>query len=514
MEQTYDQIIRYLKLIQARRHLFITVSLLVMSIIVWGSYFIPEKYEASSTIIIEKNVIEDLVRGIAVTPSMTERIRVLRDTLLGRSLVLDVLRKLDLDASAKDKKELEELIMKYQEKTGIKVKKNNLITVSFKHSDPRIAKKFVNTLVNEYVEKNIFAKRQEATDATNFLKSQVEYFKNKMDEGERKIIEFRKSQGIFVAMDERAIINDIKRFTSEIEEIKMKKNELSARRKGIQKQLKEEPKTVAIFSSVDAQASIGAMEKQLAQLLTKYTENYPEVIRLKAEIETLKKQKGLAPGANNETESEISTINPVYQELRQRLLEIDAELTALKAKEEHLTGLIAQKKKELKYIPESRKKLADLQQERDAYRGVYERLVERLGQSEVSKQMEIADKASTFRVIEPAIVPQIPVSPNRKLLILVGIIVGFLSGFGLIFLLDYMDDSIKSVDAIKSMGFSVIAVIPAMRTPQQINKTRKKDKIVFGIAGIYLVVILGVLSLEILGIPHIGEAINGLFNIG
>jgi polysaccharide chain length determinant protein (PEP-CTERM system associated) len=515
MEETYAEIMRYLKLIVMRRYLFILVSLAVMSIIVWGSYFIPEKYEASSTIIIEKNVIKDLVKGIAITPSMTERIKVLRDVLLSRSLVLDVLRKLDLDMEAKNEQDLEKLILKYQESTKIKIKNKNLITVSIVHGDPIIARDYVNSLVNEYVEKNIFAKRQEAADATDFLKSQVEYFKEKMDKAEKEIIEFRKSQGIYVAMDERSVINDIKKFSSDIESLKMKRNELIATRQSLREQLKKEPRTVAIFSSSNMQQSIGGLEKKLAMLLSKYTENYPEVIRLKAEIETLRRQRNTSnPQISERSESEISTINPVYQDLKQQLLNIETKLTALNARERHLKDLIDQKKLELRQIPESKKKLADLQQERNAYRGVYERLLERLGQSEVSEQMEIEDKASTFRIIEPAIKPQIPVSPNRKRIILVGILLGFAAGFGLIFLLDYLDDSIKSVDTLKAFGLPVMAVIPTIKSEEVVKRTKRKDKLVFSMAGLYMMLILSVFAMEMLGLPYVDRFIAGIFLSG
>ena len=102
MEQQHQEIQRYLKLIIQKRYVFIPLSLCIMSIIVWGSYSIPKKYKAQSIIFIERNVIEELVRGIAITPSMESRIKVLRDTMLGRSLVLSVLRKHDLSAEAEN----------------------------------------------------------------------------------------------------------------------------------------------------------------------------------------------------------------------------------------------------------------------------------------------------------------------------------------------------------------------------------------------------------------------------
>ncbi len=511
MKDLYSEMLRYRKLIIKKRYLFILLSLVIMSIIVWSSYLIPNKYEAKSVIFIERNVIEQLVKGIAITPSMDARIKVLRDIMLGRSLVLNVLRNLDLDTQAKNDKELEMMIVGFQKKTNITVRNNSLITVSFIHRDPTLAKNYINNIVNEYLEKNIFAKREEAYDAAKFLKKQVAFFKGKMDKGEDKIIKFRQQQGIYIALDERSMIDAIKAYSNKIEQIEIKRNELVAIKNSIKRQLEGvEPFTITMFTMSESGGGIEILENRVEQLLVKYTENYPEVIKLKAEIEVLKSQNSNSPEDffNDERDSETSSTNPVYQGLKQRHVEVETEISALNAQQEYLSGLIKKKEEDLRDVPESRKKLADLEKERDSFKSVYGQLLIRLGQSEVSKQMEIEDKATTFRIIEPAIMPSIPVSPNRINLILAGIIFGFIGAFGIIFLLDYIDDSVKTFDTLKTFGLPVLAIIPGIQNSEEIIKRRKKDVLLYSIAGLYMVCILGVLTMEYLGFTYVEEFIR------
>lgn len=498
-----EELLRYIRLLVEKRHRFIIISVCIMSIIIWGSYFIPRKYEAKSVIFIERNVIEELVKGIAITPSMAARISVLRDTMLGRSLIQSVLRKLDLASVAKNDTELEHMIVGFQKRTAIK-DRDNLITISFIDKDPQLAKNYINTLVDEYVEKNIFAKREEAYDASKFLNRQVNFFKEKMDKGDEAIVKFRQEQGIYVAMDEGAIIKEIREHKGEIERLKIRENELTATKQSIEKQFeKEAPFTVTMFNSRDVARTIESLENRVRQLLISYTDNYPEVIKLRAEIETLKNPGTDQQSSVGQSDSEVSAINPVYQELKQRLMEIDTEIEAVKAKEKYMRALIDKKEEDLKNVPEDRKKLADLEQERDSYRSVYEQLLGRLGQSEVSKQMEIEDKATTFRIIEPAVLPKIPISPDRKILILAGILFGFLGGFGIIFLLDNIDDSVKNVDALKSLGMPILAIIPYIQSSEDRIRSRKKDLLIFGLTGLYMISILGVLAMEYLGLPYV-----------
>ena len=72
----------------------------------------------------------------------------------------------------------------------------------------------------------------------------------------------------------------------------------------------------------------------------------------------------------------------------------------------------------LRNFPEDKKALNDLERERAMQASIYEQLLQRVGVSEVSKQMEVADKATTFRIVDPAILPTKPVGTKRILLML------------------------------------------------------------------------------------------------
>ncbi len=507
------EIMRYLKLIYTKRYLYTTIALSVMSLIVWGSYFIPKQYKAKSTVFIEQNVIEQLVKGIAITPNMNARIKVLRDTMLGRSLVLSVIKKLDLDVEAKDDAALEQIIVNFQKTTKIRVNRNGLISVSLIHRNASLARDYVNTLVNEYVENNIFAKREEAYDATRFLNTQVDFFKNRMDMSEDAIIKFRQEQGIYISLDEGRLIKEIKGYTTEIEKMKIDRNEMLAQNKSMEKQLKEEkPLSVTTISSKGMEGTIGVLQNRLRQLLLRYTESYPEVLKVRAEIEAIKQlqEEPLSADSPELADSQISAVNPVYQDLKQQMIEVESRIHAIDSRTNDIIALIKEKKEELKNIPESKKKLRDLEKERDSFYGVYQKLLERLGQSEVSKQMEIEDKASTFRIIEPAIMPTIPVSPDRVLIILAGIALGLGAGIGVIFVLDHLDNSVKTLDILKSFGYPILAVIPLMEIDDEVARVRKKDILVFSIAGIYMLCILGTLTMEYLGVTVIEDIMSNL----
>jgi len=511
MNLQHSELQKYLKALNKGKYFFIILSLSIMSVIIWGSYFLPKRYEAKSTIFIESNVIKNLVKGIAVSPSMEDRIRVLRYAMLSRDIVSKVLT--DLDVDTKDTKEFEEKILSYQKYTQISVKGNDLFIASIRDPNPKFAMNYINTLVRRYVEENISSKREESYGANRFLNEQIVQFKEKLDKADEKIINFRREKGIYMAVDEGSLMKEIKELSKEIDNINVMRNQLMATKNITQTQLKnEDPMTVAFSRhSGSDNATITALENKMKQLLVKYTDNYPEVIKIKAEIEALKKQAEAKPKdapSGDTTEPEMSTMNPIYQQLKQTFLQTETEIDALDARKRQLSALIGRKESELRNIPEGKKILGDLEKERDSHKNIYEQLLTRVGQSEVSKEMEIEDKATTFRIVDPAVLPMKPVSPDRVKLIFIGIFLGILGGIGGVVARENFSPSVNSLKTLKNLGVEVLAVIPRIFNEEEQQVKAKKDKLVYSIAGSYLCVIGLLLVHELMGLTYIDSFFN------
>ncbi len=502
MELPTGELKKYLKVVLKRKTLFIVLSLCVMSVVIWGSYFLPKKYKAESTVFIEQNVIKELVKGIAITPSMEDRLRVIRYAMLSRGLVLKVFKDLDLDSKAINDKQLEEMVQDFQLRTSITVKGNDLFIVSILNKSPKLARDYVNTLVRRYVEENVSSKREEAYGAGRFLSEQMASQKEKLDKAEQAVIKYRQEKGIYLAQDEKKIITDIKYYRDQLEGLKIEKNELAATSSSIKNQLKGvDQYSVSVMKHTENR-SVKALQKKIDALLVRYTENYPEVVKLKAEIEALKNQGAIQKDAEKSTEPEQSAINPIYQELTQRELQAEAGIQANDAKQKQIGALIAARETELRNIPPSRLKLGDLEQERDAAKELYTKLLERQGQSDVSKEMEVADKSTTFRIVDPAVLPQKPASPNRVMISLAAIFLGLAGGLGGVFVRDGVDTSVKRAKTLRDLGFQVLAVIPRIHNEEAAQAVMKKDRKLYAIAGSYLIVLCVTMLLEIAGFSY------------
>ena len=510
MEQNFKEIYRYLGAAYRHRLVAVVVALLVMTLVGAYTFTLPKIYQADSTVFIERSVIDSLVKGIAVTANLNDKVRVLKYALLSRDLIVKTLEKIDSKIFTKSKPEQQNYIASLQKKIKIGVRGSDLFTVTLDGPDPVFVQKFVNTLVGQYMESNISLKRDEAYGANRFLEEQIQSFKQKLEKTEDAITDFRNKQGIFFTVDEKTTLEEIKEYTKEIEKLELMIASMTSKKKQLKEQLAGMSPTVESIFSMDTGSEDGmsspqlvAMEQRLNDLRLRYTESYPEIVRLKFEINSLRQrleaqsQDGMA---QDEVAggSKMTSFNPLYLDVQQRLLEVQGELSDARSKKQSLDQMIAKRKIELKNVPETRKQLNVLVQERNSYQKLYQELLGRMGKAEVSKQMEIGNKAATFRVVDAAILPETPISPNLMKMLLLAIVAGLASAAGIIFLFENLDNRLRDPGLLESYGVEVIAIIPNIVDHQEMRRRRRKDLLLVTISGVYFCCFLGVFAFQML----------------
>jgi succinoglycan biosynthesis transport protein ExoP len=442
-ESTELDIGRYLSLIYKKRILFALTAMAITAAVVIISYLLPKQYEAKSMIFIDRNYLNELLKDVTVAPSFDEKIKALETVIKSRSLLLKVMSDLDLDTNGRSPDQIEALLKQFQDKTdvGVEINKVNrrdldLFTVSYKDSDPKLASNYVNTLVRKYIEGSLSLHREETYGANRFIMEQIDIFQKKIDQTEAQIEKLRKDRGV---------VSD---------------------------------------------GRLQLLQKKLQQLLGQYTENHPEVVKLKMEIAEVKNSKrDSAKTRGSDTDAPASGPGAeTEQGAASGSAAVPGSASDIPAGKTNL--------------------LKDLERQRDSTKKVYEELLATLGKSEVSTQVEVQAKAGSFRILDPAVVPSKPVSPDMLKMILLGVLGGIAAGIGIIIGQDYLDTSVRSVKTLKKLGLPVLAVIPTIQTQQEATAIRKKDGMLYTAVGLYLTALLAVVTMEIMELPYIGNFVD------
>ncbi|MDY0212678.1 MAG: GNVR domain-containing protein [Desulfuromonadaceae bacterium] len=522
MNSYYEQVKNYLQILYNRRYLFLIVAVSVSLAIIIGSFFSAKQYEAKSTVFIEKNVVNSLLQGLTVTPSMSDRIRVLRYHMLSRDIISRVLKKMDMDVKMQTPAAFEGLIRQCQEKTNINMKGDDLFFVSLVSSDQRFARDYINTLVHTYVEENISSKREESFGADRFLSEQVKFYKQKLNKVEDEIYVYRKKTGIFSTVTEASIIENMDKLEEAIRALQGKKNELMATARTINEQLTSMQNAASsgrtgitgfdMFGGSVDEMRLEAMQSQLDALLMLYNDSYPAIVRLRYQIQALENSIALNEPSVAEPVFEVfnPVEDPIFVDLKMRMNSAQSDLNALKAREQELKTQIYTNKEMLEKFPQDKKALAEMERERAMVKNVYETLLQRVGMAEVSKQMEISDKATTFRIVDPAILPTVPVGVKRLYKMFFGVLVGIGVAIGIVVVREQLDDTVRNADVLRSKGITVIAEIPLMFSEEDTLKRKKWDRLVYTYSGICLGLITLLLLHDVLGFSFLDRLVAAI----
>jgi polysaccharide chain length determinant protein (PEP-CTERM system associated) len=503
------EIKRYLGLIQRRKYIVLSVVLGVLSLFTWGSFLIPKTYESSCTVAIENaGIVKPIIQGPGVSVSTVERQRNIRNRITSRSLIERVIKKLNLDAGFKYPSQDDELAATIQKGIFVTMQsfgesESDLFTVAYRGDNPSAVQKMADTLVQEFINNSIAYQRSDAVGAYEFIEDQITEYKAKLEASDKAIRKFRELHPQMIPQNENVIVGRLGTFQDAIVDGEIRKKELLRKRESLQKQLSGEKElTVAFVSNEESPESrLNFLNSQLMILMTKYTESYPEVLKVKSEIDELQKQIAQTSTGvkGNDTRGEMKAMNPVYRQIKEELQKTDTELDSLKARLEELAVQQNANRQVLGRMPKEQEEWSKLQRDRNVTQKVYDDLLEKLESARVSKNLELADKSTRYRVVDPPLLPRVPVKPNRVLLILAGLMAGIASGVCTAVGLDYLNSSFKDEDSLqKALNLPVLAAIPAIVTDADVLKEKMMDKKVFTAAAAYLSLIGVVLIADIL----------------
>ena len=510
---------RYWGLIIRRKYLALLVGFSVLALFTLASYVMPKTYEANSTIFIQRStLINPLIQGVGVAGNIEEGLRTLRDSMTTRNILSRVIKKLDLDPGNSPQK-IEAMVEGIRKNVSITIKGGSdgreaadLFTISYRGSDPNKVKDIVNTLVGEYIAETLGYRRSDAYGAFEFVQSQLTEYKGKLEESDKAIREFREKHPDIVPQTEGAVLTRMETFQTQKIDADIKVQELMRRKDNLRRQLTGEKELTVAFVSREGspEGRLSYLNNQLVLLSTKFTDRHPEILKTKAEIEELKKQIAHAK-ANppNVAGSETATLNPIYQQIKEDLARTDAEIESLRARSSELVRQQQMAKNVLGGMPKEQEEWTKLQRDRNVYQHIYDDLLNKLETARVSKDLELTDKGTSFRIVDAAILPTYPIKPNRIMLLLAGIFMGIVAGVGTVIGLDYLNPAFKDEEAVEgALRLPVLVSIPSVAVAVETVEAKEFGKKVYGAALIFLGIVILLLIKEVaykyMGISFIG----------
>lgn len=466
MEQDFD--IRVYLGILRRRYLHFLIPLVVAFIAtVITAFVLPKAYHSQATILVESQQIpSDLARS-TVTSAVEERIAVIRQRLMTRSNLLEIVREFNLYPGDQKNQSPSDLVETMREAATIvpvgidsRRRRENVIafTVSFEYANANSAARVANRFVELILEQNIRSRTDRASETKKFFQERVRDLEKQMATKEAQIVRF-KSENEGSLPDSlayrRTLLTELQ---SRIPEIDQKILALQSQMEGLTTNAGDQD-TIA--------TQIRQLQVELRQLETIYSERHPSVRRVKSRLAALERGTGSTkPQDQNADNPEDG--NRTVSDRRQEALE--QQLEGLREQREQEQARIAELEEALLKTPQVEIALNALSREYEALQAQLSQARAKMAEASVGEQLEEDRQAERFEVIEQATAPSKPSKPDRPRIILAGLFVSIAAGMGMVVLFELLDQSIRSSrDLQKQLKLRPIATIPLIETGGEIK---------------------------------------------
>src|SRR5262249_51998626 len=213
------------------------------------------------------------------------------------------------------------------------------------------------------------------------------------------------------------------------------------------------PGTTAVTIDPTA-ARLTKLQQELTELRTRFSDRYPDVVRLKAEIAALEKQVAEAapkeqPSQPGATAREPAGPSPYVLQLKEAVGEVEAELKALRVEEKRLHQDLDLYQQRVQNTPRREQEFQVISRDYATTSDLYKTLLQRYEEAQLAETLEQRQKGEQFRVLETALPPKEPFAPKRSRLLLGGLAVALGLAMGAIFLAEELDTSFHTIDELR-----------------------------------------------------------------
>jgi uncharacterized protein involved in exopolysaccharide biosynthesis len=234
-------------------------------------------------------------------------------------------------------------------------------------------------------------------------------------------------------------------------------------------------------------------KKEKGQDKQKHTQNHPDVIHLKKAIARLEAEKSEVL-AQAKSAGETPALPEVDQALRRQLQEVELEIKGHKAEIKRTRSQALWYQKKVEETPKREQELLSIERDYENLKELYNSILNRKLEAEIAVSMERKQKGEQFRVIDPAIIPQRPVEPDTKKIILLTLALGLGLGCGLAYLTETMDTSLKTPEEVeKEFQLPVLVSMPVRYTDRELRKMKAKNVFAYvSVFGAFIVCAFGI----------------------
>ena len=258
---------------------------------------------------------------------------------------------------------------------------------------------------------------------------------------------------------------------------------------GLEKEIAAEAKSggesaaATSASNGDLQRKLESAQAALAEAVGRYGPEHPDRVRLQHEVQSLQAQLAAAPVAPL-TPAKLTpkdADNPAFVQIQAQLSATDSDLAAVDEQVTKLRALSAEYQRNVSLAPQVEQQYRELSRDYDNTRIKYQEIRSKQSEAKTAQDLESDRKGERFTLIDPPLTPEEPVSPNRKVIIIVGIILSLGLTAAVLWWLEKFDSSVRGrLDLFRLTGVAPLALVPYIGTESDRLASRRRKRLALG----------------------------------
>ncbi len=478
-----------LAILRRRKWDVVLPALLVFGTALALALLLPRAYTSATTILIEEQEIPKEYVATNITSFADQRLQSINQRIMSTPKLIEVINRFRLYEELKDRKTVDEIVGKIREdikfntisadvidpRSGRPAQATIAFSIAYEGRNPETVQKVAAELASLYLEENIRSRERQSSETSKFLEDEMKDVKAKMEGLDGRIAAYK--QRNLESLPELAQLNQqaVDQVGRDLDRANEQLRALKERESYLAQQLASVPPDTAN----QEKETLKSLKSQLVELKSRYSDEYPDVVRTKAAIADLEGRLRKGGFTVDGTRPD----NPAYIQLSSELAGVRSEIGSVRRQIEALQQKRGQFRQRIEASPRVEEGYRTLVVERNNLQAKYDELTRKSMDAQVAHGLEREQLGERFTIVEAARLPERPSSPNVPAILLIGLVLGLGSGVGYAALKEASDQTAHTLEGLAAaLPYPALVAIPEILTPSDVAREKQRRKVVAGAA--------------------------------
>jgi len=446
----------------ARRGTLLAIFTLIALLFLATAWFWQKKYASYVQLHVDKQNAVQVVAGVE-TALETNQTSVARETLFSNDIMDAVIMDVGYVSAESSLVERERVKKELIKNTQIFNINNLLLEIVVEHPDPKMAFDTATRFADLFLAKSMQTSSTETTEAFDFIVDQVETYRTKLEDAEARLESFRQQYPGISNATGSDVESRIVQLRRDMESANLQFAEFNQRRVSLERQLRSEAAILERqYANDQLSARVNSLQQQIDVLRLSYTDDYPEIISLKAQIQAV-----YDAGASSVNRG-ASGLNPALQLLRSNLSTVMAEAETQRSRAAQLKVMLDQEIERSSVSSKVERELTELTRDYQINKDLYEDLLRRQESARLSMSLGAEKQGVLYRIQQPANFPVLPTGLRFMHIAALGLVLAILLPIVYLIVFLKLDPRIRTASAVTDLlELPLLTVVPHMPQPNE-----------------------------------------------